>query len=98
MGLKGRELAQMAGCEDQVTHIEVGMSIPRNRNRVVYVRVSEDEFLQFRELCQKHGTRNMSDMVRSAIEVMVRQQETGFENEVTSRLRQLENSLNQLNQ
>jgi hypothetical protein len=69
----------------------------QNRTRVVYVRVSEDEFQQFRDLCHQQGARNMSDLVRSAMELMVRQHKDGFESEVTARLRQLEASVNDLN-
>ncbi|HKA02419.1 MAG TPA: hypothetical protein VKE70_38170 [Candidatus Solibacter sp.] len=39
----------------------------------------------------------MSDLVRSAMELMVRQHKDGFESEVTARLRQLEASVNNLN-
>jgi hypothetical protein len=68
----------------------------RNRTRVVYVRVSEDEFQRFKDLCQRRGARNMSDLVRSAIEVMVRQSASGFEQEVTNRLQKLADSLESL--
>lgn len=69
----------------------------QNRTRVVYVRVSEDEFRHFRELRQQHGAKNMSDLVRSAMGAMVRQQASEFERDVTQRLQQLEASLVRLN-
>ena len=69
----------------------------QNRTRVVYVRVSEDEFRHFRELRQQNGSKNMSDLVRSAMEAMARQQTSGFERNVTQRLQQLEASLLRLN-
>jgi predicted secreted protein len=69
----------------------------QNRTRVVYVRVSEDEFLHFRELRQQHGAKNMSELVRSAMRAMACQQASGFEREVTLRLQQLEASLDRLN-
>ena len=69
------------------------MANVRNRTRVIYFRVSEDEFLQFRELCQHRGARNMSDLVRSAIQLMVRDGGSSFEVEVAERLRQLEHSV-----
>jgi hypothetical protein len=68
----------------------------QNRTRVVYVRVSDAEFQRFRDLRQKYGAKNMSDLVRAAVETMGRQRETNFENEVTHRLQQLENSLDHL--
>lgn len=68
----------------------------QNRTRVVYVRVSSEEFERFRDLRQKFGARNMSDLVRAAVETMSRQREANFENEVTHRLQVLENSLDHL--
>jgi hypothetical protein len=68
----------------------------QNRTRVVYVRVSEEEFRQFRGLCEQHGARNMSDFVRSAINLMLHQQGNGFEHSVMQRLQQLEDSVNNL--
>jgi len=70
----------------------------RNRTRVVYFRVSEDEFQQYRDLCQRHGARNVSDLVRSAIEIMIRHSESDFERDVAERLRQLQSSVERLNQ
>jgi len=57
------------------------------------VRVSDAEFQSFRELCQRHGAKNMSDLVRSAMKTMDSLRETSFETEVTHRLTNLENSL-----
>jgi hypothetical protein len=68
----------------------------RNRTKVVYFRVSDAEFEQFKDLCRHHGARNMSDLVRSAIQMMARQSENSFELNVTERLRQLENSIEKL--
>jgi DNA-binding transcriptional regulator GbsR (MarR family) len=68
----------------------------RNRTKVVYFRVSDAEFQQFKDLCRHRGARNMSDLVRSAIQMMARQSENSFELNVTERLRQLENSIEKL--
>ena len=72
----------------------------RNRTRIVYFRVSEDEFRQFNELCQRCGARNMSDLARSAIELLLRQNKNGnhFEQQVTQRLQQLESCVDRLNE
>ena len=60
----------------------------------MYFRVSEDEFKHFQDLCQRSGARNMSDMLRSAVQAMVRGNvDGGFEKEVTDRLDQLESSV-----
>jgi len=68
----------------------------QNRTRVMYVRISEDEFRKFSALCQTHGARNMSDLVRAAMDGMARQRGTEFEQEVTHRLQKLESSLDHL--
>jgi hypothetical protein len=65
----------------------------QNRTRVVYVRVSDEEFRTFRDLCQRHGAKNMSDLVRHAMKTMDNARENNFEAEVTGRLTKLESSL-----
>jgi len=68
----------------------------RNRMRVVYFRVSEEEFQQFADLCQRCGARNYVRLGRVALEIMRRRNESGFEREVTERLQQLENPVEQI--
>jgi hypothetical protein len=60
---------------------------------VLYVRVTDSEFLRYQDLCERHGARNMSDLVRCAVEAMNGTRQTSFETEVTERLQQLEASL-----
>lgn len=69
----------------------------RNRSRVVYFRVSEEEYRQINELCEKRGARNVSDLVREAMGLMVKADGNGFEREVTRRLTDLEASIDRLN-
>jgi hypothetical protein len=66
------------------------------RTRIVYFRVSEVEFHRLRELCQRSGVRNMSDLARSAIESLTRGDGDEFEREVRERLRQMEDSLDRI--
>jgi hypothetical protein len=69
----------------------------QNRSRILYFRVSEVEFQHFQDLCQKSGARNMSDMLRSAVQAMVRgNDQGGFEKDVSDRLQQLEISVARL--
>lgn len=68
----------------------------QNRTRVLYVRVSDQEFQQLKDLCQKHGARNMSDLVRTSMECMSRTHPSNFEAEITHRLRQLELAVHDL--
>jgi hypothetical protein len=42
--------------------------ILQRRNRLVYFRISEDEFRRFSDLCQTEGARSISDMARTAIQ------------------------------
>ncbi len=48
------------------------MSVLNPRNRLVYFRVSEDEFLQFSEMCTSSGARSISDLARSAMKQMLK--------------------------
>src|SRR5580704_4782187 len=49
------------------------MSVLKPRNRLVYFRVSEDEFQQFNQMCESVGARSISDLARSAIQQMIQQ-------------------------
>jgi hypothetical protein len=43
------------------------MAVLKPRNRLVYFRVSEDEFQQLVQLCQREGARSISDLARDAM-------------------------------
>ena len=47
------------------------MAVLKPRNRLVYFRVSEDEFQQFVQLCHKEGARSISDLARDAMHRLV---------------------------
>lgn len=47
------------------------MPVLRPRNRIVYFRVSEDEFRQVNRVCQATGARSISDLARSAMRNMI---------------------------
>ena len=53
------------------------MSVLRPRNRLVYSRVSEDEYQRFSRMCQSTGSRSTSDLARSAMEGMIRESDDG---------------------
>lgn len=67
----------------------------RNRTRMVYFRVSDEEFQQFADLRDRHGARSMSDLVRVAMKKMVEHRDE-FETDVAERLKRLENSMERL--
>ena len=47
------------------------MPVLKPRNRLVYFRVSEDEFSQFTALCQSAGARSLSALARTAMQRML---------------------------
>ena len=47
------------------------MPVLKPRNRLVYFRVSEDEFLQFSAMCRAAGARSLSALARTAMHRML---------------------------
>ena len=47
------------------------MAVVKPRRRLVYFRVSEDEFQQFVRACEQHGARSLSDMARTAVRRLI---------------------------
>jgi hypothetical protein len=47
------------------------MAVLRPRNRLVYFRVSEDEFQQFNQICETERARSVSDLARYAVQRMI---------------------------
>lgn len=74
------------------------MSILRPRNRVVYFRVSEDEFHRFRSICESRGARSVSDLARSAMHSMIHDATCDHESQLSNQLTVLENMVSDLNQ
>ena len=75
------------------------MPIFKPRTRVVYFRISEDEFCQLSRLCEARGARSLSDMARAAMQNLLHQTDdedtpVGFGN----RLAALERILSELNE
>ena len=51
------------------------MSVAKPRNRLVYFRVSEDEFQKLSRMCQgNEGARSISELARSAVNRMLAEQ------------------------
>jgi len=72
------------------------MQSSHNRKKVLYIRVTDSEFRRYQDLCARNGARNMSDLVRCAVEAMGRERQADFETEVTEKLQQLKASLESL--
>ena len=47
------------------------MAVLKPRERLVYFRVSEDEFRQFLSVCEQGGARSVSDLARSAVQRLI---------------------------
>jgi hypothetical protein len=74
------------------------MSVLKPRTRVVYFRVSEDEFRQLHALCELRGERSLSDLARSAMRQMLQGNGGAGEQTVAQKLSQLDATLAELSQ
>ena len=57
------------------------MAVLKPREKLVYFRISEDEFRQFVSVCEQEGARSVSDLARNAVQRLIadgnRQREDG---------------------
>jgi hypothetical protein len=44
----------------------------RRRDRLIYFRISEDEFADILKACESRGTRSVSDLARSAVQEFIK--------------------------
>ena len=47
------------------------MAVLKPRERLVYFRISEDEFHQFLSVCEQEGARSLSDLARNAVQRLI---------------------------
>jgi hypothetical protein len=47
------------------------VAVLKPRERLVYFRISEDEFRQFISVCEQAGARSVSDLARSAVQRLI---------------------------
>jgi hypothetical protein len=47
------------------------MAVLKPRGRLVYFRISEDEFRQFAGACEREGARSISDLARNAVQRVI---------------------------
>jgi hypothetical protein len=47
------------------------VAVLKPRERLVYFRISEDEFRQFVSVCEQAGARSVSDLARSAVQRLI---------------------------
>lgn len=72
------------------------MSVLKPRSRLVYFRVSEDEFEQLNRVCQLGGARSLSDLVRSATQRAINGSNDDTEPPVAIRLQKLDDLIGEL--
>jgi len=63
------------------------MPVLKPRNRLVYFRVSEDEFLQFSAMCRAAGARSLSALARTAMMRMLAEPSPGPEGSLSEKLK-----------
>lgn len=72
------------------------MAVLNPRNRIVYFRVSEEEFQNLRTYCETYGARSVSDLARSAVLGTVQGQNPAGESELLAKLREIDHSIGRL--
>jgi DNA-binding transcriptional regulator GbsR (MarR family) len=67
------------------------VAVLKPRERLVYFRVSEDEFHQFVRVCEQEGARSVSDLARNAVQRLIAEcQRNREERELTPKVEKLE--------
>ena len=73
------------------------MAVLKPRNRLVYFRVSEEEFQLFTSMCQAEGARSISDLARVALQRLAHEHKGNTEDDVfLEKLRLINTALNEL--
>jgi hypothetical protein len=68
------------------------VAVLKPRERLVYFRVSEDEFRQFNSVCEQGGARSVSDLARNAVQRLIADAQRQREGqELEEKMRVLEN-------
>lgn len=68
------------------------MAVFKPRERLVYFRISEDEFRQFSSVCEQGGARSVSDLARNAVQRLIAEGQRQREGqEMEDKIRVLEN-------
>jgi len=72
------------------------MAVLSPRNRLIYFRVSEEEFRRFSELCLSEGARSLSEFARCAIQRIMDGSVSSREDPVSIRLKRLDSLIEEL--
>lgn len=75
------------------------MSILKPRTRIVYFRVSEEEFHRLMDLCPAHGARSISELARGAMQDIIRGADgADRERDVVQKLDALDRTVSEMSQ
>ena len=75
------------------------MSILKPRTRVVYFRVSEEDFHRLVDLCPARGARSISELARSAMQNIIRgAQDDTADRDVVKTLHAIDKTVSEMNQ
>jgi len=67
------------------------VAVLKPRERLVYFRVSEDEYRQFTSVCEQAGARSVSDLARNAVQRLIAEGQRNQQDEqMEEKLRLLE--------
>jgi len=74
------------------------VSILKPRTRIVYFRVSEEDFHRLVDLCPARGARNISELARSAMQNIIRGVQSDTEDrEVVETLHAIDKTVSEMN-
>ena len=74
------------------------MSVLKPRNRLVYFRISEDEFQKVARMCQSEGARSLSDFARSAMQRLIQDGSESVDATLAAKLKLIDQIIFDLNQ
>jgi hypothetical protein len=72
------------------------MAVLKPRNRLVYFRVSEEEFQLFSGMCEVEGARSISDLARLALQRLAQEHRLNTEDDFIGKLKAINEVLNEL--
>jgi Arc/MetJ-type ribon-helix-helix transcriptional regulator len=66
------------------------MVVMKRRAKMVSIRLSDDEYQRLKEMTQAQGARSVSDVARSAMQLMLSAHDAGSDGSIESRVRELD--------
>lgn len=85
-----------AGCAQRISSFKQ-MTLKR-RDKLVYFRISGEEFEQILKACDAKGARSVSDLARAAVQEFIKDSEKQSEGEMTDFLKRLQKTVDELKQ